>query len=146
MNEWFFNHFQSIMTIASGIIGCIGAIIATPNMKRFFNSFKSKIELNDAYYHLLEEFKQDRESWKETMVSWKNTATALRSEMIVLKERLSRIETELEKLISKYKEALHFIHELKSHIVPKDMPMTPLVLENDLEQINQEKNKGNILL
>ncbi len=138
MSDFIANHLQGLAAAISAGIALAGVILASPHLKKILNIFKSKNDLNSAYYALLKQFTEDREAWRETMVSWKGTATALRSEMVVLKERLGRLEAELERLIPKYRSALKFILELKSHIVEKDMPKTPELIEHDLDQIYQE--------
>ncbi len=139
--SYLFNNFQSIATVLSTVVAVVGVIIASPRLKRMCNVFRSKTELSTAYYQILNQFNQERSLWQETMKSLKNTTEALHDEMNFFKERLIRIEGELERLIPKYRDALHFIHDLKSHIVDKDMPKTPPRLQYDLEQISHE-NKG----
>jgi hypothetical protein len=127
-------NIQGIAYIISAALTILGTLGLVPVIKRFLRAFKTKRDLNSAYFNILDQLTQDRLSWKETMASWKGTATALRAEMVVLKERLNRVEGELERLIPKYRAALHFIHELRSHIVPKDMPITPPLLGQDLDR------------
>ncbi len=139
--SFLFNNFQSIATVISTGVAVVGVIIASPRLKRMCNVFKTKAELSKSYYQIVNQFSQERSSWQQTIVSLQGATDALKSEMAIFKDRLVRVESELERLIPKYRAALHFIHDLRSHIVEKDMPATPLLLEHDLEQITGE-NKG----
>ncbi len=139
--SYLFNNSQSIATIISTVVAVVGVIIASPRIQRMCNVFKTKAELSTSYYQIVNQFAQERSSWQQTMVSLQNATDALKSEMAIFKDRLVRVESELERLIPKYRAALHFIHDLRSHIVEKDMPATPLLLEHDLEQITGE-HKG----
>jgi len=138
MSSFWASNFQNIVSLSSAAVAFIGLVIASPRIKRMCNVFKTKAELSTNYYQIVNQFVQERTSWQETMVSLQNTTAALRAEMVVFKDRLVRVESELERLIPKYRAALHFIHDLRSHIVEKDMPSTPLLLERDLEQIHNE--------
>ncbi len=132
------DHLQGIAAITSTIIAILGVIIASPRLKRMSNVFRTKVELSTSYYKISNQFTQERSSWQQTIASLQSATDALKSEMAIFKDRLIRVESELERLIPKYRAALHFIHDLRSHIVEKDMPTTPMLLEYDLEQITGE--------
>ena len=126
---------QLIAGGASALFAVVSSVLIMPWFKRTIRLLRTKDELNRSYCNIRDLLEQDRASWSETITSWKGTAEALRAEMTVLRERVARVESELAILVPKYQAALHFIRDLRSHIVQKDMPDTPILLAQDLQQI-----------